>query len=180
MLAPTFGMMWGIFYKETHSKGAYLMTIFTPVRFIKALHKNQQLINYILTAVPQETAASAWDGDWNVIGVLCHLRDFDQIFYERANLMNDTDNPTLTPRDHEQLAQAGDYNHQNLAEVLAQFNTHRTRFIEWLEALPAERFARGGFHPENGQITILEQAAQVATHDIDHLEQMMRALHAQS
>lgn len=154
------------------------MTIFTPTRFIKALHKNQQLINHILADVPQETAASAWDGDWNVIAVLCHLRDFDQIFYERVNLMNDTDNPILTPRDHEQLAQAGDYNNQNLAEVLAQFNTQRTRFIEWFEALPADRFARSGFHPENGQITVLEQSAQMTMHDIDHLEQIVRALHS--
>lgn len=152
------------------------MPIFTPTRFIKTMHKNQQLINYLLTDVSQAAAVNAWDADWNVIAVLCHLRDFDQIFYERANQMNDEDNPTLTPRDHAQMAMDADYNSQELASVLAAFNANRTRFIEWFEALPAERFERSGVHPENGPITILEQAAQVITHDIDHLEQMTRML----
>lgn len=155
------------------------MTMFTPARFIKTLQKNQQLFNYILADVSQETAANAWDGDWNAIAVLCHLRDFDKIFFERAKLMNETDRPTIEPRDHNQLAVDGDYNHQTLTTVLADFNAHRTQFIEWFETLPAERFARGGVHPENGAYTILEQAAQVVTHDIDHLEQLVRALQAQ-
>ncbi len=153
------------------------MPIFTPTRFINTLKKNQHLINYVLENVSQETAANAWDADWNVIAILCHLRDFDRIFYERANLMNDTDTPTLIPRDHAQLATDGDYNHQNLAQVLSDFNAHRTQFIAWFEALPAENFKRGGFHPENGPMTILEQAAQIVTHDIDHLEQIVRTLH---
>jgi len=150
--------------------------MFTPERFIKTMEKNLALFNYVLGELSQEEAAQAWDGDWNVIAILCHIRDFDEIFFERANLMNDVDNPTLEPRDHEQLAIERDYNNQNLADVLASFNAGRKRFIDWFKSLPPERFSRGGFHPESGNISILEQAAQIVTHDIDHLEQIVRAL----
>ena len=39
-----------------------------------------------------------------------------------------------------------------------------------------EQWQRYGTHPDYGQITILEVCANIALHDINHIEQMARAL----
>lgn len=152
------------------------MPILTLSRFISAMEKNIKTINYMLDGVSQETAASTFDGDWNVIAVLCHLSDFDEIFLSRARLMNERNFPVLTPVDHEELATKNRYNEQMLEDVLARFTQHRATFTAWLKTLSEERWHRGGEHPENGEMSILEQAVQVCTHDADHIEQMARML----
>ena len=152
------------------------MSILMLPRFIKTMQKNIQTINYVLANISQDKATSTYDGDWNVVAVLCHLRDFDEVFFNRAQQMLNADMPTIKPVDHAALAIENDYNNQNLQDVLATFTQHRATFTEWLAGLSEEQWYRGGVHPETGEYTILQQAIQVCTHDADHLEQMMRML----
>lgn len=152
------------------------MSILTPARFLKTMRKNADMFKTILADIPQEQAANTWDGDWNVVAVMCHLRDFDRIFHERAQRMHTEENPELIPVDHEQLAEANSYNTQTLNVVLDDLLAHRAAFIAWFAGLAEADWQRAGLHPEHGAYTIFEQAVQVATHDIDHLEQLTRML----
>ena len=152
------------------------MTVLSPARFISTMQKNAQLYAALLQNVSQQKAAETWDGDWNMIAVLCHVRDFDHIFMERAQQMQREDNPTLVPVDHEALAEEKDYNAQELQHVLDDFITHRQDFVTWFQSLDESDWEKHGIHPEHGSYSIFEQAVQVATHDIDHLEQLARML----
>jgi hypothetical protein len=60
--------------------------------------------------------------------------------------------------------------------VLSDFLAHRETFVAWFDALPEATWQRNGVHPEHGAYSIFEQAVQVATHDMDHLEQLLRML----
>lgn len=152
------------------------MAILSTDRFLRTMARTAKIINAILQDVSQEQAQNAWDGDWNTVAVMCHLRDFEAIFFERARLMDGEDNPALGPVDHEALATENDYNHQQLSEVLREFNETRAAFLEWLHGLTPEQFKKTGTHPEHEHFSIFEQVVQIGTHDVDHLEQMVRML----
>ena len=152
------------------------MAIISHERFIRTMRKSAQIYRHTLANVTQEQAANAWDGDWNVIAVLCHLRDFEQVFFGRAQQMVNEEEPALVPVDHEALATEKDYNHQQLSEVLTAFLDSRQQFLEWMEVREPSDWQRKGVHPEHGPYSVLEQAIQTSTHDIDHLEQIVRML----
>ena len=154
------------------------MTMLTPGRFIKALKRTPVLLDSLLCGVTQERATAARDGadGWNVVQIVCHLRDFDEVFFERAQRLVAENHPVLPRVDHEVLARERDYAAQQLDEVFAAFVAHRETFIDWLKARDEADWTRTGVHPEAGEYSLLEQALQVPCHDIDHLEQIARVL----
>ena len=154
------------------------MTMLTPGRFIKTLKRTPVLMDALLCGVTQERALAARDGDegWTAVEIMCHLRDFEGIFFERAQRIVAEDNPELPYVDHEVLAREHDYLAQDLGAAYAAWIETRQAFIEWLKARETTDWERTGVHPENGPYTLLEQALQVCTHDVDHLEQIARVL----
>ncbi|MDZ4671060.1 MAG: DinB family protein [Phototrophicales bacterium] len=137
-----------------------------------------KILNIILSDVSQHDATTYRDnGDgWTVLEVLCHLRDYDEIFYQRANQILNEEDPTFVPRDHEALVIENEYNNQNLHAVLAELNSTRARFITFFESLTPEQWERNGFHPEYGEFPMTRSAIQVGTHDVNHIEQITRIL----
>src|SRR5215203_517450 len=79
-------------------------------RHLNFMQQTHDTVIHLLTPVSQERATTlrdARDGDkgWTVLEVLCHLRDFDNIFRMRAKIMRYQEFPTLPFYDHEKLAQ---------------------------------------------------------------------------
>lgn len=137
-----------------------------------------KVLNLVLADVSQKDATTYRDGGdgWTVLEVLCHLRDYDVIFLERATQIRDEDNPTFTPRDHEAMVTERAYNSQNLGAVLAELNHSRAQFIAFFEALTPEQWEREGTHPEYGEFPMTRSLIQVGTHDVNHTEQILRIL----
>lgn len=154
------------------------MTMMTPDRLMKALEYTPAILQGMLHGVDQEWAEEATDGPdgWSVVEVVCHLRDFEQIFFERARQTLAEDEPVLTPRDHEAMARDGDYQHQELCEALSDLRETRRAFLIWMESLTPKQWQRQALHPENGPMTILDMALQTTLHDVTHLDQISRAL----
>lgn len=154
------------------------MTMLTSGRFVRGMKKTPVLLDALLNGVTQERALAARDGEngWNVVEIVCHLRDFEAIFFNRAQQIVAEDRPTLTPYDHEQLVVENDYASQSLAAVFEDYVAKRQAFIEWLNAREEDEWQRVGVHPEAGEYTLLEQVLQVPMHDLDHLEQIARVL----
>lgn len=154
------------------------MTMLTPGRFIAALKRTPILLDSVLCGVTQERALAARDGDdgWNVVEILCHLRDYEEIFFARAKRIVAEDNPALEYFDHEVLAKERAYSSQDLDTVYRSLLATRQEFIAWLEARDETDWDRPGVHPESGDYTLLQQAMQVPLHDVDHIEQMARVL----
>ncbi len=148
------------------------------VRYLTNMQRTCATLGHILQRVTQEQATTLRDGEdgWTVLEVLCHLRDFDGFFYDRAVMMLEQENPLLPKYDHEALAIERNYNGQNLQEVYAELAESRSRFVAFFQALTPEQWERAGIHPERGHFSVTDAALQVCSHDIDHTEQITRIL----
>jgi hypothetical protein len=155
------------------------MPTVTPERFSRAMKKNPIILKSILRGVTHQEAQQARDegpGGWNVIEVLCHLRDFDIIFMERARSMVEQNRPGITPVDHLEMVIEKKYAEQQFETVLGEYLAHRAEFNAWIATLLESDWGRVGIHPESGDITVLEQIVQASDHDTNHYEQIARIL----
>lgn len=113
---------------------------------------------------------------WTPLEVLCHLRDFDEIFLARARMMLAEATPTLPGYDHEELAVARAYNRQTSPAVLAALADSRQRAIDFYRELTPAQWTRTGIHPARGHFTMTDAVMQVGLHDVTHIEQIVRTL----
>lgn len=147
-------------------------------RFVWLMKRSVDIIDNLLADVSQEDASTYRDtGDgWTVLEVVAHLRDFDAIFRERAIMMRDQDTPQLPAFDHETMAIEQKYNQQQLRTVLQQLRASRDQTVAFFISLTDEQWARAGIHPEKGEFSMLDAAAQVSMHEVEHIEQITRIL----
>ncbi len=145
---------------------------------IYLMNKTVRMLGNVLQNVSQEQAATLRDGDdgWTVLEVVCHLRDYSNIFYERAQMMLNDEYPDLPAYDHEALAVERAYNQQDLREVYADMNRQRKQIVRFFLKLTDAQWQCAGTHPEKGHFTMTDAALQFGTHDADHLEQITRIL----
>jgi hypothetical protein len=143
---------------------------------LRSLPKTPALLRYVLQDVSQEEAVNSWDGNWNVVYIVCHLRDLEAAYTQRIHMMLEQDNPSFPPNDNEALAIENRYAEADLRMSLAEFEDLRRGFIALIKPLNDEQWARRGQHPYFGETTILSQAINNAIHDLDHIEQIARAL----
>jgi hypothetical protein len=152
------------------------MGILSRGKALRSLPKTPALLNYILRDVTQEQAENSWDGDWNVLYVVCHLRDLEAAFNLRLDMMLEQDNPTFPENDQNAMVITNHYAEAGLRQALAEFEAMRRRYIRMLESLSDEQWERRGQHPYFGETTVLTGAINSAIHDLDHIEQISRAL----
>jgi uncharacterized damage-inducible protein DinB len=132
----------------------------------------------LLAGVEDDLARLARGGDegWSIVEVVCHLRDCEERALERLRAMRDADEPELAAYDQDALAIERDYAGDDLGRAAAAFAAYRAKHVTALRALPAAARERSGRHEEVGRITILGQTIHIATHDVQHLGQIARAL----
>lgn len=147
-------------------------------RQIGAMRLTCEILGHILRNVSGEQARALRDGPdgWSIVEIVCHLRDFEDIFHSRAIMMLEQDHPQLPAYDHEAMAIERDYQSQSLDEAYAALNASRADFARFFETLTREQWARGGVHPERDSFSMTDALMQVSAHDLDHLEQITRVL----
>lgn len=147
-------------------------------RHINLMQLTLDTLGHVLSAVTQAQATTLRDGPdgWTVVEVMCHLRDYDHIFLERAIMMRDGDFPLLPIYDHEAMVTERNYNSNDLPTVYAALQESRPRFIAFFQALTPEQWEKAGTHPERGYFSLTDAAIQVGIHDVTHLEQITRIL----
>jgi len=145
---------------------------------IKSMRMTCEILGHILRNVSDERARSLRDGadGWSIIEIACHLRDFDEIFYSRAQMMLEQEEARLPAYDHEAMAIERAYQRESLREAYKALTRSRQRFAEFFESLTSAQWARGGLHPERGPFSMTDALMQVCAHDLDHLEQITRVL----
>ncbi len=159
------------------------MTTMTLVRqrSIGLMQYTLHTLTHLMALVDDPTAVTLRDPNdgekgWTILEILCHLRDFDEIFHGRALLMRDQEHPQLLGYDHEALAHNRDYNSQNRTTVLADLQRNRAKFIAFFQDLSDEEWERGGVHPERDSFDLTDAVMQVGLHDAIHIEQITRIL----
>ncbi len=147
-------------------------------RQIAAMRLTCDILGNIVSALPDQRARSLRDGadGWSITEIVCHLRDFDVIFYERALLMLAEETPTLPAFDHEALAIERAYQQEALEHAFGALKESRARFSAFFADLTPQQWECAGVHPEKGTFTMTDALMQVSAHDLDHLEQITRVL----
>lgn len=148
---------------------------------IQKLQQGLSSIQSIVETTAPDDATTYRDGGqgWTVLEVMCHLRDFEGLFMERATLTVQQDNPELPFPDPDLLAQMHTYNKQQLTEVYTAWRGRRQELIAFFQARDEADWERPAQHPKRGPFTLTDQLFLCALHDSIHIEQMLRILREQ-
>ena len=145
---------------------------------LSQLEKNISIYKNTIQRLSEETIKGYRDGGsgWTVLEVMCHLRDFEELFLERAKMTVFEDNPALPFPDPDALADELNYNDDNPAMVLSHWTALRNEHLAFLEERDGEDWERPAVHPTRGKFTLHDQLFLTVWHDSNHLEQIMRIL----
>ncbi|MBI2527535.1 MAG: DinB family protein [Candidatus Rokubacteria bacterium] len=113
---------------------------------------------------------------WSAKDVVCHLRDVEEFYLGRIQLILANQEPTLVLLDPDRWAEDRQYSRNDALEALRAFRARRDETLKFLGALTVEQWERGATHPIRGRITIRNIVHSMARHDDVHLDQLRRAL----
>ncbi len=154
------------------------MPLLNVDKALRSVRKTPVILQTLLRDVTQEQAQTATDGSdgWSVLFIVCHLRDYETIFAERLNLSLAEDGAHYPRVNNDAMIIDHRYAEQDLRTVLTDYVQKRQTFIAQVETLTEEQWARRGVHAIYGEGTVLDLVFNSAVHDLDHLEQIIRAL----
>ncbi len=155
------------------------MTLITSIRLLHSLRKMHVILETLLSSVTPEHAqrTPADPKEWSIIEILCHLRDYENIFFQRARLILQEEYlPFSVPESNEVMAARGQYKQQELSSVLASLSTTRQEFIQVLSNIQEEQWMRKGIRHDGTPVTLKEVVFLVIVHEIDHVEQITHLL----
>lgn len=123
---------------------------------IESLTVAPETLAGLLRGISEADARAAKGGDegWSVVEVLCHLRDAEEVSWERMRAMRDQDNPIILAYDQMALARERKYEEDDPALALVAFARLRAGHVAELAALRPEEWHRTGQHNETGEISI--------------------------
>lgn len=132
-----------------------------------------QIITKMYTPEDLCTYRDSGDG-WTVLEVICHLRDFEEIFFQRAKQTVEQNRPDLPFPHPDELAKEKQYNQQNIEQVMDEWQQIRGDYIAFLEKRAESDWERIANHPTRGDFTLHDQVFLIAWHDTNHMEQILR------
>ena len=118
----------------------------------------------------------AFDGGWGIVEVLPHLRDWEEIYLDRANRILNEDRPALPGFDDTLWSIERDYRGQDPYETFAAFAALREDLVALLQEATPDQWERIGVHGAYGVITLHWMADHICDHDHEHLQQARDAL----
>jgi hypothetical protein len=162
------------------TKGAILMQTPATVRgwLMDELRKNLKIMGYLVSTVSHTDATTYRDNGtgWTALEVLCHMRDFETVFYERVRLTVEQDNPSLPFPNPDEWAVERAYNAQDLSAVYAEWAQNRAALLTFLEGVAESDWARTGVHPRRGLMSLTDHLTLTGWHDVNHIEQFTHIL----
>ncbi len=178
-LSPTAGDDDAVAGGRSVSMGARRVTApsGTPDALVDVLAAMPDNLDRLLHGQPDEALVRpASDGGWGAVENLAHMRDWEEIFLERARAIVAEDRPHLPAYDDELWAIERDYRSQDPRQIGEQFRALRSQLVAFLRGLPAEAWERSGDHDAYGEITLRWMINHICEHDEEHLAQVREAL----
>jgi len=124
--------------------------------------------------------------NWAAKEIICHLRDTEELFLARLEMIAAMDEPAFGAAGHgarvltidtpDRWAEDRQYLRNDAAHALETFRKRRDDLLAHLRALTPAQWQRGGIHPTRGRMTVEDFATMIAWHDDNHLDQLRRAL----
>ena len=117
--------------------------------------------------------------NWAAKEIICHMRDTDELFMSQFQTILTIDEPKFSPTDADRWAEDRQYLRNDVQEALAAFRRRRGENLKILRGLKPEQWERAGIHATRGRETLRNWVTLMANHDINHLDQLKRALAGQ-
>lgn len=146
---------------------------------IANLKKTHLILCALLKNITQQQAQELRDGadGWNILEIICHVRDYQDIFYGRLKQILEEDNPTFKVYDEvarEAMITENDYANQDLKLIVEDYCKTRDHLVNFLSELEEHQWQRTGVHPMLGEVDITVPIFHTILHDADHSEQIAR------
>jgi DinB superfamily len=119
------------------------------------------------------------DANWSAREVICHVRDIEESFMARLQIIMLMNEPKFLPVEPDRWAEERQYQRNDVMEALQAFRTRRDESLKFLRGLKVEQWERGGIHATRGHMSIKDFVGLMAWHDDNHLDQLKRALKGQ-
>ena len=141
---------------------------------VDLLARTPGLVSRIVNGLSEENLRNRNSSDeFSVLEHICHLRDIEHDGYrQRISRILNEHQPQLPDIDGSRLAIERDYNSQNAARALAEFDVTRRKNIEGLRAMGAEQLAREGTLEGAGVISLEKLLMMMSEHDADHIGEL--------
>jgi hypothetical protein len=137
-----------------------------------------QVAELVANLTPEQLTTPYLPGEWTVAQNVHHLVDSHLNSYVRCKLIATEERPTFRPYDQDRWAALPDAAQADLTDSLAILRHLHARWATFWDALGADDWARVGFHPESGAVTLADQLRLYAEHGEGHLDQIARTLAA--
>lgn len=148
---------------------------------LEGMEQSSQILGLVLDGVTQEQARTITDGadGWSVLEIMCHLRDYQEIFATRIKRMLEEDNPQFKAYDEAArmaMVVDNDYTNQDLGNVFDDYRSTRRRLIDLLSSVGDDQWARLGSFAADDEVDLWMPVVHTLLHDADHTEQIARIL----
>jgi hypothetical protein len=144
---------------------------------VAALKATPQELGRLIQGQSDEALARpASDGEWGVVEILPHLRDWEEVYLGWIHQVLDEDAPRLAEVDDSLWAIEHDYANEHVPRALAAFRAFREETVQLLQDGGEEAWARQAMHPTLGPLSLHQLAERMCDHDARHIEQARDAL----
>lgn len=151
--------------------------IWTTDELIDSLSKLPVLLPVVLNGIDQESARlRPAESEWSTVEVIGHLVDVEERALMRIALIQEQDNPELTPYDPDALVIERGYQNQPLDPLVEKLLVLRDERLEVLRALTPAQWVRTGFVPGRGDTPLTAITVHLCWHDTTHLAQIVNNL----
>jgi hypothetical protein len=151
-----------------------------PEEMMAKMEKTPEELAVLIRDKNDKVLSKRPDGkNWAPNEIICHLRDTDELFLGRFQAIITMDEPKFSPAAADRWAEDRQYLRNDVQEALAALRRRRGEVLEFLRRLKPEQWERAGIHATRGRETLRDWVTLMANHDLNHLEQMKRALAGQ-
>jgi hypothetical protein len=131
----------------------------------------------VIAGVPAEKLRQRPAPDrWSAAEILAHLSEAEIASSWRYRQMSEHDGGVLTGYDQDLWETLGGYSGRDPGKSLLLFQLLREANLQLFAGLSPEQWQRYGMHTERGRMSVEDLARLVAGHDINHVEQIRKAV----
>jgi uncharacterized damage-inducible protein DinB len=116
------------------------------------------------------------ENNWSARETVCHVRDTEEYFSNRFQMILDFDEPRFSPADAGRWAAERQYSRHDVGEALAAFRRRREETLAFAREIKPGQWERTCIHSVRGRMTLRDYLNLLAGHDQNHLAQIKRAL----
>jgi DinB superfamily len=161
---------------------AYCEKMFSLLGHRRPLEVMAQTPDTLTDLVEKHPAAvlhtRAFEGKWSPNEIIGHLSDSEWVYGYRLRLILCEDNPNILGTNQDSWVASLRHNEREPSELVEIFRTLRQlNLAVWRQTSPAD-LERSGQHNERGRESLGVMLRLVAGHDLSHLDQIARYVHA--